>query len=102
MFTLGIIDRLTTGNLSDGQFIAGTGTMDLDSTVGPIGGIQQKEITARGAGATGFLVPADNCAEALTQVPQGLQLVKVGSLDEAMKALETITSGGTPPTCTNK
>ena len=102
MFTLGIIDQLTTGDLSGGKFIAGTGTIDLDSTVGAIGGILLKEITARRAGATWFLVPADNCAEALTQVPQGLKLVKVSTLDDAMKALETIRGGGTPPTCTNK
>jgi PDZ domain-containing protein len=99
MFTLGIIDRLTPGSLSGGSFIAGTGTINLDGTVGAIGGIQQKEITARRAGATYFLAPADNCAEALTAVPQGLTLVKVSTLDDALKALQTIRAGGRPPGC---
>jgi len=99
MFTLGIIDKLTDGDLTGGQFIAGTGTMDPSGAVGPIGGVLLKLITAREAGATVFLVPADNCAEAVTQIPDGLQLVKVATLDEGMTALETLKSGGTPPTC---
>jgi PDZ domain-containing protein len=99
MFTLGIIDRLGGEDLTGGRFIAGTGTMDPDGTVGPIGGVLLKLITAREAGATVFLVPASNCAEAVTQVPDGLQLVKVASLDEAMSALETLKAGGTPPSC---
>ncbi len=99
MFTLGIIDRLSDQDLTGGKFIAGTGTMDNDGNVGPIGGVLLKLITAREAGATVFLVPADNCAEALTQVPDGLQLVKVATLDDAMTALQTLRDGGTPPGC---
>ncbi len=44
MFTLGILDRLTPGDLAGGHFIAGTGTIDVDGTVGPIGGIVLKLI----------------------------------------------------------
>jgi PDZ domain-containing protein len=99
MFTLGIIDKLTDGDLTDGRFIAGTGTIDPDGTVGPIGGVLLKLITARDAGATVFLVPADNCAEAITQIPDGLQLVKVATLNDAMTALQTLKAGGTPPSC---
>ena len=99
MFTLGIIDRLTAEDLTGGTFIAGTGTMEPDGTVGPIGSVLLKLITTRDAGATVFLVPADNCAEAVTQIPDGLQLVKVSSLDDAMAALETLKAGGTPPGC---
>ncbi len=73
--------------------------MDPDGTVGPIGGILLKLITARDAGATTFLVPADNCAEAVTQIPDSLQLVKVASLSDAMTALNTLKAGGTPPSC---
>lgn len=99
MFALGVIDRLGGQDLTGGQFVAGTGTIDADGTVGPIGGVLLKMITAREAGATVFLVPADNCAEAVTQIPDGLQLVKVGTLDEAMSALQTLREGGTPPGC---
>lgn len=100
MFTLGIIDRLTDGDLTGGRFIAGTGTISLDGTVGPIGGVTFKEVTARKAGAQYMLVPADNCAEALTAVPAGLTLVKVSTLDDALAAVKTIAHGGTPPACT--
>lgn len=99
MFTLGIIDRLTPGDLTGGAFIAGTGTMELDGTVGAIGGITFKEATARAAGATYMLVPADNCAEALTDVPDGLALAKVRTLDDAVAAVEAIAAGRTPPGC---
>ena len=99
MFTLGIIDKLTDGDLAGGRFIAGTGTIDPDGKVGPIGSVLLKLITAREAGATVFLVPADNCAEAVTQIPDGLQLVKVATLAEATQALDTLRGGGTPPSC---
>lgn len=99
MFTLGIIDRLTPGDLTGGKFIAGTGTINLDGTVGPIGGITFKEVTARTAGADYMLVPADNCAEARTAVPAGLTLVKVSTLDGAVAAVKAIAAGGTLPGC---
>ncbi len=99
MFALGIIDRLSDQDLTGGRFVAGTGTIDADGKVGPIGGVLLKMITAREAGAGVFLVPADNCAEAVTQVPDGLQLVKVATLSDATSALQTLREGGTPPGC---
>ncbi len=63
MFALGIIDKLTPANLTDGRFIAGTGEISADGTVSPIGGIQQKMAGARAAGATVFLTPAANCPD---------------------------------------
>lgn len=93
MFTLGLLDRLTAGDLAGGRFIAGTGTIDPTGAVGPIGGIVLKLIAARDAGATVFLVPADNCPEALTRVPDGLTLVRVTSLTDAMSALDALRNG---------
>ena len=97
MFTLGLLDRLTPGDLAGGHFIAGTGTIDGSGVVGPIGGIILKLIAARDAGATVFLVPEANCAEALTRVPDGLTLVKVSDLTNAMTELRAIRDG-TPTT----
>ncbi|MEO7125775.1 MAG: PDZ domain-containing protein [Nakamurella sp.] len=99
MFTLGIIDRLTPGDMTGGKFIAGTGTMGLDGNVGAIGGITFKEVTARAAGADYMLVPAENCAEARTAIPDGLTLVKVHTLTDALSAVSMISKGGTPPGC---
>jgi PDZ domain-containing protein len=99
MFTLGIIDKLEPADLTGGKIIAGTGTIDDDGTVGPIGGIPQKLVGAKKAGAKVFLVPADNCAEAVRNPQPDLPLLKVGTLDDALKALETLRAGGQPPRC---
>ena len=98
MFALAVVDKLTTGNLADGKFIAGTGTIDDDGKVGPIGGITHKMLAAHDAGATVFLVPADNCAEARAD-DEGLELVKVDTLEHAVDALHIISAGGEPPLC---
>jgi Lon-like protease len=95
MFALGIYDVMTPGSLTNGQTIAGTGTIDPDGQVGPIGGIQQKLVGARDNGAHVFLTPESNCAEARRAIPSGLRLVKVDTLDDAIHALEGIAAGRT-------
>jgi PDZ domain-containing protein len=100
MFALGIIDKLTPGgDLTDGKVIAGTGTIDASGNVGAIGGIQMKTIGARRDGATVFLAPADNCADAKANLPAGLELAKVSTLQDALTALTDIREGKTPPSC---
>lgn len=98
MFSLAVVDKLTTGDLAGSGFIAGTGTITADGEVGPIGGITHKMVAAQEAGATVFLVPTDNCYEARSDNDK-LQLVKVDTLDQAVGALQTISSGGQPPSC---
>jgi Lon-like protease len=93
MFALAIVEKLTPDELDGGRFIAGTGEIDEQGKVGAIGGIQFKMVAAREAGATTFLVPADNCAEAKSQTPPGLQLVRVTSIDDAVGALKAIRAG---------
>ncbi len=102
MFSLGIVDKLTPGPLTGGKFVAGTGTIDEAGKVGPIGGIEMKTVGARNAGAEYFLTPADNCASAATDIPDGLTLVKVKTIDDAKKSLEKIRAGDTAglPRCT--
>lgn len=99
IFTLAIIDKLSPGSLTGGKFIAGTGTMDYDGTVGPIGGITHKLAGARAAGARYFLVPAQNCREALTDVPKGLTLIRVTNLQSALDALALVRAGKPAPSC---
>ena len=99
MFSLAVIDKLTPGELNGGDFVAGTGTIDPDGDVGPIGGIPYKMIAAQEAGATTFLVPAKNCDEAVANQPGGLQLVRVETLSGAIDALGAIDRGEAPPTC---
>lgn len=99
MITLGIIDKLTPADLTGGRLIAGTGVIGPDGAVGPIGGITQKLHGARAAGATFFLVPADNCAEARRSPPPGLTTARVASLDDALLALQSIAAGAVPTAC---
>jgi Lon-like protease len=99
MFALGILEKVGPTELTGGRFIAGTGTIDQDGKVGPIGGIPLKMIAARDKGAVVFLVPADNCAEAKGATPRGLQLVRVGSLHDALGALASLRAGRTPAGC---
>jgi len=101
MFSLAIYDALTPGELTGGKNIAGTGTMDDEAVVGPIGGIRQKLIGARRAGADYFLAPADNCDDVVGNVPDGLQVVKVATFDEGVAAVRDIGTGKAAdlPTC---
>lgn len=100
MFTLGILDKLDELSLTAGRYIAGTGEISADGTVGPIGGITQKLIAAKAKGAVAFLVPADNCAEAVRRPPAGLPLVKVTTLTDALAGLEALRQGEQPALCT--
>ena len=90
MFALGIYDVLTPGSLTDGKVIAGTGEIDADGNVRPIGGIQQKLVGAQDDGAELFLVPADNCAEALdgNYDPDKMRLVKVTTIEQALDEVQ--------------
>jgi PDZ domain-containing protein len=99
MFALGLIDKITPDNLTGGRFIAGTGEIEADGTVEPIGGIQQKMAGARSAGATIFLTPAANCPNTVGAVPAGLRLIKVSSLAGAMAALDALKAGKPVPSC---
>lgn len=99
MFALAIVDKLTPGALTGNNFIAGTGEIASGGQVGPIGGIPLKMIRAREAGATVFLVPAGNCAEAVQHDPAGLRLVRVGTLTDAVHAIDQLRGGQQPPHC---
>lgn len=99
MFSLAVVDKLTAGDLTDAQFVAGSGTISGDGEVGAIGGITHKMLSARDAGATIFLVPADNCEEAKTAPEDGLELIKVDTLGHAVDALKTLSAGGERPHC---
>jgi PDZ domain-containing protein len=99
MLTLGIIDMVGQTDLTEGAVVAGTGTIDADGNVGPIGGIPLKMVAARDIHAELFLVPADNCAEAVRNAQPGLPMAKVATLDDALAALADLRAGTTPPSC---
>lgn len=96
MFALSVIDKLTPEALTGGKFIAGTGTITADGQVGPIGGITHKIASVPDAEA--FLVPADNCKEALKTKTKAT-LIKVNTLAEAVTAVEHFAAAQPVTTC---
>jgi len=99
LFAIGIIDKLTPGALTQGKIIAGTGTIDPDGNVGEIGGIRQKLIGARDAGAVLFLAPAGNCDEVNGHIPDGLTVAAIETLEDAMDEIEAFNGGAQVTTC---
>jgi PDZ domain-containing protein len=99
MLTLGILDLVGDDDLTGGALVAGTGTIDAEGQVGPIGGIPLKMVAAREIGAQLFLVPAGNCAEALSAPDPGYPLARVADLDDALTALADFEAGRTPAGC---
>lgn len=88
MYALGIVDRLTEGDLTGGRLIAGTGTIDLDGRVGSVGGIRQKVFAARAAQASHVLVPRGNYQQARSAAGDQVEVVPVDDVDEALRFLE--------------
>lgn len=103
LFSLGIVDKLdgdgSGGDLTGGRTIAGTGTITADGAVGAVGGVPLKTQAARRDGATVFLVPKAECADAQSELPEGLRLVPVTSLTDAVNALRALNRGEDAPSC---
>lgn len=90
MFALGIIDKLTPGEINGGLNVSGTGTIDSSGNVGPIGGIRQKLFGALGIDSSFFLAPAENCDEVVGHTPDGIAVFAVSTLDEALDILDFV------------
>jgi PDZ domain-containing protein len=106
-FALGVVDTLSTGNITGGKKVAVTGTISPDGSVGPIGGIALKTVAVENAGADVFLVPKDVAgtepqysAAAAKARGHHLKVIAVGSLEDALNALRSLggnLSGIGPP-----
>ncbi|QES48466.1 hypothetical protein DEJ50_12205 [Streptomyces venezuelae] len=103
LFSLGIVDKLdgdgSGGDLTGGRTVAGTGTIDAKGAVGPVGGVALKTQAAHRDGATVFLVPKAECSDAQSELPEGLQLIPVTSLTDAVSSLRELKRGGNVPSC---
>jgi len=95
MFALAIMDQLTPANELNGARVAGTGVIDVDGQVYPIGGITHKMFGARSAGADYFLAPVENCNEVVGHIPGGLDVYAVDTLDDAYAAIVAIGNNDT-------
>jgi PDZ domain-containing protein len=97
IFALGVVLKLTSEDVLKGRVVAGTGTIGADGVIGPIGGINDKIIAAKHAGATLFLAPVANCAD-VTHIPSGVTVYSVKTLAEAVLVLKN--SKNAIPHCT--
>ena len=91
-FAIGIVELLTSENILQGKSVAVTGSIDSAGKVGSIGGVAEKILAAKKAGATLFMVPEANCkdlAPNLATIPPGIKIAAVGSLEEAIAALNS-------------
>lgn len=93
--TLGIIDALSRTPITGDLKIAATGTIDPLGNVGEIGGAAEKTIAVENAGATVFLVPTSNLADAKSTASPGLTVIGVNTLDQALAVIYRL--GGTKP-----
>jgi PDZ domain-containing protein len=91
MFTLTIYNALSSQDLTGGRKIAGTGTINLDGTVGPIGGVKQKVPAAEATGARYFLCPVDNYADAVS-VARTIKVIKIATVQDALDFLHSLPS----------
>lgn len=93
MFTMEIYSQLTPGDLTKGYRIAGTGAIDPEGIVGPIGGVKHKIVAADGEKAEIFFVPAKNYEEAKAKADKigtAMKLVPVSTLTEALDYLKSL------------
>ena len=89
-FTLGLMQELDPANLTGGRKITATGTMSIDGTVGDVGGVAQKTIAVRGAGASVFLVPPQEYAVAKAHAGGHLKVYAVSTIGQAVHILESL------------
>lgn len=87
VFAIGLVELLTEKDLMQGRHIAGTGTINDRGVVGPIGGINEKILSAKKVGATIFFAPVGN-AEEIAKTPQGIKVITVATLTQAVSYLE--------------
>jgi PDZ domain-containing protein len=91
-FALDLLEELGR-DVDRGYKIAASGELRLDGSVGGVGGIKQKTIGARQAGAEVFLVPGDNEDEARRHAGD-LRVIAVESFRQALRALATLEPKG--------
>lgn len=87
MMALNVYNNLTEQDVTNSMIIAGTGTIEIDGSVGPVGGVKQKIIAAKRAGAELILVPTANF-----EITKGLETEKTAivPIDTFQEALEVI------------
>ena len=87
MMALNVYNLLTEDDITNGKKIAGTGTIEINGSIGPVGGVKQKVIAAKRANAGLILVPTANYEEANVFADSNTQIVAVDSFDNALNVI---------------
>jgi PDZ domain-containing protein len=96
-FSLGVLDVLTPGELTGGNQVAVTGTIDGNGRVGEVGGVAQKTAVVVDEGYDVFLVPSSEFEEAAERAGDHVRVIAVDTLEEALDALESLGGSGLGP-----
>lgn len=88
-FALEILQELGR-NVAHGRKIAATGELTLDGRVHAIGGVKQKTLGARRTHVDAFLVPAGENAREARRYADGLRIIPVENVQQALRALATL------------
>lgn len=89
MMALTVYDLVDPVDLTRGRVVAGTGTVDVGGTVGPVGGIAEKIRGAELEGAEVFLVPTSEAKQAAAAAPEGMRVIGVDTVEQAITALRS-------------
>jgi PDZ domain-containing protein len=92
MMALNVYNNLTPEDITNSMIIAGTGTIEIDGSVGPVGGIKQKIIAAKRAGAELIIVPVANFEEAKILETDKTAIIAVDSFAEALSVISQYSS----------
>ena len=92
MMALNVYNNLIPEDITNSMIIAGTGTIEIDGSVGPVGGIKQKIIAAKRAGAELIIVPVANFEEAKVFETDKTAIVEVDSFAEALSVISQYSS----------
>ena len=92
MMALNVYNSLTEFDITKGLKVAGTGTIEIDGSVGPVGGVKQKVIAAKNAGSSLILVPTANFDDVKSYIDEGTNIVAVESFNEALGVISEYSS----------
>ena len=92
MMALNVYNNLIPEDITNSLVVAGTGTIEIDGSVGPVGGIKQKVIAAKRAGAELILVPTANFEDAIPMATESTAIAAIDSFEEALKVISEYSS----------
>ena len=92
MMALNVYNSLTEFDITKGLKVAGTGTIEIDGSVGPVGGVKQKVIAAKNAGSSLILVPIANFDDVKSYIDESTNIVAVESFNEALEVISEYSS----------